>query len=260
MVTERSGQTAGGAAGAQGPDGVPDPLESPRGRASGRGPRTSAPDAQSARPHRPSRRCVATRTSAPKDTLLRLVLGPDGAPLVDLLGRAPGRGVYVRPERAAFEEALSPRGLARAFKGAARPLGDEELAALVESTVARLEARVLELLTLARRAGKIEIGMDAALRAASQEGPGTVFVTAKDLSERSARALPAEARVVAVADKATIGARLGREEVGIVAVRPSVFTERISGEAERLRMLSSSTNAAGRGRVRARLKPAREND
>ena len=39
-----------------------------------------------------------SKERAPKETLLRLALDPDGKPFVDLLARAPGRGVYVAAE------------------------------------------------------------------------------------------------------------------------------------------------------------------
>jgi predicted RNA-binding protein YlxR (DUF448 family) len=215
-------------------------------------------------PRHPMRRCVATKERAKKSALLRLVLGPDGSPFVDILGKAPGRGVYVSPERAHILEALSPKGLARAFKGQARTLSEEAIASMVLDTEKRLEARILELITLGRRANQIEIGMDAAVRAANEEGKNALIIATKDLSERSDRSLlesvPEGVPVVRVSNKATLGARLGRDEVGIVAVRPSVFTGRIADEAARLNALSSSTNAVGRGRVPARRDRAREND
>jgi uncharacterized protein len=219
---------------------------------------------ESGRPGRPTRRCVATKARADKATLLRLVLGPEGSPFFDVLGRAPGRGVHLSPERATVLEALSPRGLARAFKGEAKVLSDEAITLVIADTERRLEARILELIALARRAGKVEIGMDAAGRAARIDGENGLIVEARDLSERSERSLedsvPEGTRVVRVSSKAALGAKLGREDVGIVAIRPSVFQGRIRDEVQRLSALSSSTNAVVRGRVPARRERAREND
>ena len=53
--------------------------------------RSSTPSAKEG--HEPMRQCVVTRERAPQRALLRLALGPSGEAYVDVLGRAPGRGV-----------------------------------------------------------------------------------------------------------------------------------------------------------------------
>src|SRR5687768_13465124 len=110
----------------------------------------------------PERQCAFTKARAPKEELLRMALDPDGKPFVDLLARAPGRGVYVSP--ASLESALSPKGLDKVFKGKAKKLSQEEIEAMVRGTADRLEARIVELLGLARRAGELQLGTDAVLR------------------------------------------------------------------------------------------------
>jgi predicted RNA-binding protein YlxR (DUF448 family) len=197
------------------------------------------------------RRCVSSKERRPKSALLRLALGPDRKPFVDILGKAPGRGVYVSPDRAALAEVVSPKGITRAFKGAAIALDAQAVERMLLDTALRLEERILELVTLARRAGKLQIGMEAALEATKD--PGAILVVAKDLSERSERALPEGRLRIRVSDKVTLGAKLGREEVGVAAVLPSVFSERLAFEAERFSAISStSTNTVRRGRVRPR--------
>lgn len=188
--------------------------------------------------------------------MLRLVLGPDRVPFVDLLGRAPGRGTYVEADRAILEEALSPKGLGRLFRGKAADLSPAQKVALIEGTIAQLEDRIIELLSLARRAGQLEIGMDATLRLCAEKRAGTVVIAAKDISERSEeQILRSEVAVIRAGTKATIGAKLGREEVGVVGVKPSVLSERIGIEGARFLGLVrpySSTNQVERGRVRGR--------
>jgi predicted RNA-binding protein YlxR (DUF448 family) len=46
-------------------------------------------------PHVPMRTCVACRTRRPQSELVRIVRGPEGAPVLDLEGGAPGRGAYL---------------------------------------------------------------------------------------------------------------------------------------------------------------------
>jgi uncharacterized protein len=48
-------------------------------------------------PHVPMRTCVACRTRRPQAELVRVVRGPEGAPILDPLGGAPGRGAYLCP-------------------------------------------------------------------------------------------------------------------------------------------------------------------
>jgi hypothetical protein len=203
------------------------------------------------------RRSAITRARASKETMLRLVLGPDRIPFVDLLGRAPGRGTYVEADRAVFEEALSKKGLGRLFKGQAAELSAEAIAELIAGTAARLEERIVELCGLARRAGKLEIGMEATKRLAAEGREGTVIVAAKDISARSEGELPSAEPSVAVVragTKVTLGKQLGREDVGVVGISPSVLSERIRIEGARLSALvmPPSTNPVERGRVRRR--------
>ena len=139
--------------------------------------------------------------------------------------------------RDALAQALSPKGLGRAFRGAAKPLSQTESQALLKETEARLRARLLELISLARRAGVLEIGMDAVISAIKTSGQGLVVVVAKDQSDRSLRMIRSalgDTELIQTASKQELGACLGRELVGVVAVRPSKLSARITGEAARL--------------------------
>jgi hypothetical protein len=165
--------------------------------------------------------------------------------MIDLLGRAPGRALSVEPVESAVREALSARGLGRAFSGAARVPSGAEVDRLLAETRARLDARLLDLVGLARRAGMSIQGMDSVLAAIAAEPAGLVVVLANDLAERSNRQVEAALasrtaetagpapRVVRVGSKADLGSRLGRDEVGVIAVRPSTLARRLAVEADR---------------------------
>lgn len=195
-----------------------------------------------------TRTCAMTRTACPQERLIRLALGPEGLPYLDLLGRGPGRGFYVVAERAILLDALGDKGVGRVFKGKARPLAPDEAMRHVEDAVRRLDERLLELIGLARRAGSLEVGMDAVVRllnSASPEKAGrapsteAVVLIAQDASDRTRRRVEAEAEraaltcVVLAHDKATLGARLGKDAVSVVAVRPSKLAGRLAAEVER---------------------------
>lgn len=158
------------------------------------------------------------------------------------MGRAPGRGVYVSAERAALEEALSPKGLGRAFKGAAKAPAAAEVERILEETAGRLAERLLDLVGLARRAGVLVLGMDPVLQALRDAPGGTILILAEDMSERSAGRVEEalerldeghRPRRVRVGTKTSLGSRLGRDEVGVVAIRPSTLAERVAAEADR---------------------------
>ena len=51
------------------------------------------------------RKCIATGELCPKAELIRFVVGPEGTIVPDVAGKLPGRGIWVRPERAALENA-----------------------------------------------------------------------------------------------------------------------------------------------------------
>ena len=191
----------------------------------------------------PSRQCAMTRARAKKEELLRLALDPNGKPFVDLLARAPGRGTYVSP--ASLRDALQPKGLDRVFKGKAKKLSQEEIEATIRETIDRLQARIVELIGLARRAGMLELGMDSVLR--SLEGnQASIVVVALDASDRTVERVESSrgaATLVRASTKEELGRLLGRDEVGVVAVHPSKLADRISAESLRLSELTTSSRA-----------------
>lgn len=53
----------------------------------------------------PMRTCVITREKLPKQELIRVVRTPEGAVIVDITGKANGRGAYLKKDMATFEKA-----------------------------------------------------------------------------------------------------------------------------------------------------------
>lgn len=201
--------------------------------------------------HIPQRQCALTRAKGPRHTLLRLALSPDGTPYLDLLGRAPGRGVYVTCDRDLALEALSEKGARRVFKGKARPLAPDEAMRHVEDAVRRLDERQLELIGIARRSGDLELGMDAVLRLVGT-GESITVAMATDASDRTRRKVDESLdgrddvrRIELANDKATVGARLGRGEVAVVALKASKLADRLATEFERRSKLAGMGTRTG---------------
>ncbi|GMN02912.1 DUF448 domain-containing protein [Erythrobacter sp. MTPC3] len=67
------------------------------------------------------RRCILSGETFPRETLVRLAISPDGVVLPDPAAKAPGRGAWIAPNRAALEQSIADghfkRALMRAYKG-----------------------------------------------------------------------------------------------------------------------------------------------
>ncbi len=59
----------------------------------------------------PMRSCVVTREKLPKQELIRVVRTPDGSVIVDVTGKANGRGAYLKKDLSVFEKAYSSKVL-----------------------------------------------------------------------------------------------------------------------------------------------------
>lgn len=66
--------------------------------------------------HVPMRTCVGCRTAAPKRELIRVVRSPEGEVTLDLVGKSPGRGVYIHPQERCLENAVKGRQIQRALE------------------------------------------------------------------------------------------------------------------------------------------------
>ena len=77
--------------------------------------------------HVPIRTCVACRQTSAKRALVRLVRDAAGVVEVDPTGKRNGRGAYLCPGRACWEQALRRGTLERALKTALRPADRERL-------------------------------------------------------------------------------------------------------------------------------------
>ena len=90
------------------------------------------------------RRCVLSGDTFPREQLIRLAISPDGLVLPDPGGKAPGRGAWIMPDRAALEAAIADghfkRVLMRAFKGGPKDAAltiPDDLPDLIEAALRR---------------------------------------------------------------------------------------------------------------------------
>ena len=59
----------------------------------------------------PMRSCVVTREKLPKGELIRVVRTPEGNVIVDVTGKANGRGAYLKKDLSVFEKAYNSKVL-----------------------------------------------------------------------------------------------------------------------------------------------------
>lgn len=64
----------------------------------------------------PLRKCVATLESHPKKELIRVVKTPDQQVIVDVSGKANGRGAYIKKSKDALAIAIKKKALSRALE------------------------------------------------------------------------------------------------------------------------------------------------
>jgi predicted RNA-binding protein YlxR (DUF448 family) len=191
---------------------------------------TPDPEAEQDEPETgPLRRCIVTRESAPKERMLRFVLGPGREIVPDLAAKLPGRGMWLSARGDVLERALSRGAFMRAARGQVTLPSD--LRARIEDG---LRARIRDLLGFARRAGQAVSGWQAG-REWLTAGRVGLLVQASDgsPSERArfgGRNLPAVAPLTA----AELGVVFGRDHAVHVVVAPGRLAEAIRVEAERL--------------------------
>jgi uncharacterized protein len=179
----------------------------------------------------PERRCIVTGERQPQAGLVRFVIGPEGQVVPDVLNRLPGRGMYVTADHAAITKAAAKGLFARAAKG---PVAvPEGLADLVAAQVTR---RVVDLLSMARKAGDAVTGYEK-VKDWLEKDKGVVLIQASDGSERGKTKLRPpgdEASFIGCLTAGELGLAFGRERAIHAALAAGGLTSRVVEEAARL--------------------------
>jgi hypothetical protein len=179
----------------------------------------------------PERRCIATGESGPTDRLVRFVLGPAAEVVPDLAAKLPGRGVWLTAERALVERAVAKGLFSRAFKTQAAAPAD-----LADRLETLLASRLIDVIGLARKAGKAVTGFEK-VRARLKEGAAGVLVQASDGAADGKAKLARMAggvAVIEVLDSAELGLAFGRDFAIHAALDRGGFADRVIEEAARL--------------------------
>ena len=187
----------------------------------------------------PERRCIATGESGSTDRLIRFVLGPAAEVVPDLAAKLPGRGVWLTAERALVERAVAKNLFSRAFKAQAAAPAD-----LADRLEVLLASRLIDVIGLARKAGRAVTGFEK-VRARLKEGAAGALVQASDGAAdgkakltRMAGAVPGiEVTVIEVLDSTELGLAFWPRFCDTCRARPGRLRgsrDRRGGAAERV--------------------------
>lgn len=211
--------------------------------------------AKSCAPNSPERRCVLSGENYPREELIRLAISPEGEVLPDPQAKAPGRGAWIAPDRAALETAMSDghlkKALLRAFKGGPAKANGERVKLsysdqLAQQIVDALIRTLLDRLGLELRGGNIVMG-SAKLAEHARSGRIAQLLHASDSSEDGRKKLDQAWRVGT--DQEGTGVRgtvlpLDRDALSVALGRENVVHLGISARAG-----SSDSKKSASGRV-----------
>ncbi len=182
------------------------------------------------------RTCVACRQKGDDDSLIRLVVSPDGDVVVDLRGRLPGRGAWLH----LTDECLSrvtkrPDSLRRPLRA---PVSSDGLREQVIDVIGRA---AMDGLSLASAAGALVGGHDALERELTCHRIAAVVV-AEDASERTIASLkeaadPDVSFVVLPLGRDALGHKVGRGPRAALGVTSSRSASHLRQQLRRLRQL-----------------------
>lgn len=189
----------------------------------------------------PDRKCIATGEVQPKHGLIRFVVGPEGQIVPDVLGKLPGRGMYVAADRAALEKAAKKGVFARAAK---QPVKVPE--GLVDDVEAQLVRRVVDLISLQRKSGTAVAGYEK-VKSWLQMEEAEVLIQAADGSGRGKSKLstPHYGSYIGWLTADELGLAFGRQTVIHGALASGGLTQRVVEEAQRLKGVRDKMSGNG---------------
>jgi len=198
----------------------------------------------------PERRCIATGETHPRRGLIRFAVSPEGVVVPDLLGKLPGRGMWVAADRAALETAVKKNLFSRSAKR--QVTLPEDLVGEVEAGLAR---RTVELLSMARKAGQAVTGFEK-VKDWLAKGEAAILLQASDGSERGKSKLRppgGKGSFFGVLKASELGLAFGREHVIHAALAAGGLADRFREDAVRLSGVREDGGGAATGKVKKTL-------
>ena len=177
------------------------------------------------------RRCIVSGDVLPRESMIRFVVGPDNSVVPDILGKLPGRGLWVRANRGSLATAVAKGRFAYAARQ--RVIAPEDIA---DRVGVLLTKRCIDLIALARRAGEAVAGYEK-VGAWLRERHVALLVEAADGADGGRNKILSRAAGVPVVDclvAAELGQAFGRERAVHAAIAAGALADRLRMEASRL--------------------------
>lgn len=192
----------------------------------------------------PERRCIVTGDVQPKAGLVRFVVSPEGQVFPDLAEKLPGRGIWVTADRDMIARAVKKGLFSRAAK--AQVTAADNLADMVEAGLAR---RVVDLISLTRKAGRAVAGFEK-VKGWLADGKAKVLLQASDGSERGKGKLwtPEGGRWFGCLTASELGLAFGRDSVIHGALGAGGLSNRVVEEAAKLSGLRKNDGGRSAGK------------
>lgn len=178
------------------------------------------------------RRCIATGEVGDPETMIRFVVGPEGQAVPDVRRKLPGRGIWVSADADALRMAIKKKLFSRSAKEQVNVPDD-----LFEQTEAALVRRLVDLVSLARKAGQAVTGYEK-VKSMLENEYARILLQASDGSERGKsklRSPPGKDVFVGCLTAQELGLAFGRESVIHGALSAGGLSKQVKAEAIRLR-------------------------
>lgn len=180
----------------------------------------------------PERRCIATGVSGDPARMIRFVVGPEGQAVPDVSGKLPGRGIWVSSDKDALKAAVKKNAFSRSAK--TQVILPDDLIAQTEALLAR---RLVDLISLARKAGQAVAGFEK-VKSALETDQARVLLQASDGSERGKsklRSPPGKDVFIGCLTAQELGLAFGRESVIHGALTAGGLSKQVIAEGIRLK-------------------------
>lgn len=179
------------------------------------------------------RKCIVSGEVAPKAGLIRFVVGPDDRIYPDILGKLPGRGMYVTATRAMLEAATKGQFSRSAKQAVSIPEG------LVDEVERQVCRHAVDLIALTRKSGRAVCGFEKVKGWLAGGENVRVLLQASDGSERGKAKLwtPEGARYFGCFTSEELGLAFGRGSAIHGALSNGKLSNRVVEEATKLRGL-----------------------
>ena len=183
------------------------------------------------------RKCIASGETRDTSTLLRFVVGPGGIIFADILGKLPGKGIWVSCDKALLQKVVR-EGL---FSYAARKTVTvpDTLLDDLEDLVSK---RAISLLSLARKSGHAVAGYEK-VKSWLAKDLACVLIQSCDGSQRGKLKLShsRSCTIISWLKSSELGSAFGRQTVIHCALASGGITQRVVNEVQRLRGLRPLT-------------------